>query len=73
MPTSIIYYPLHMLLAGCLSCIVSSNAKDTVTTAPLPAAFQWGLPYPQITSVLSFSQICQVDQCSPGPAPAEVF
>lgn len=56
---------------------LSSNSKG-IATISLPSphptkAFQEGLPYPQITSVLSFSQICQVDQCSPGPAPAEVF
>lgn len=54
------------------SLTTSSISKAVLQSTP-PPAFQWGLPYPQITSVLSFSQICQVDQCSPGPAPAEVF
>lgn len=58
-----------------INCI-HSNSKDGAAGPP-PLFFFFfvvrGRLYPQTTSVLSFSQISQVDQCSPGPAPAEVF
>lgn len=60
------------LTLSAINCIYSATPK-TVVQQGFFFFFPWGRLYPQTTSVLSFSQISQVDQCSPGPAPAEVF